>query len=365
MAHSRNKLLLYLFRYLVRQEEQPGLKSIPYSCCSHDGYPSVIWENLFLLYLFAFSEALRYKMSYPTPQHDRIISLTNQLSDCSKSVTRRRLIAKDLEQQLSNHDTRKQLVLDVSKFSLAGRESQALVKLWSNALSRCILMTREFLNCSKVKCNIEDIRLPDKILRASSQPDDAFDSNSLSIPKLSKQSVRNALKFCIESLQNDKIPEGGEQILMDMLAFLCSKNEYMGCFKFAVDFRDTLSEIFYRLNREDVHVPIVESTSRAFGNFFSTCNSLGIEVHSFLPDSLEIVSEWCKINIQKNTVNSSSCCRQHFFNAIATMLFSHPDHSIGPMKRYGRSILNYCKRTYSTTQGIHKEALNRYILAHL
>ena len=81
---------------------------------------------------------------------------------------------------------------------------------------------------------------------------------------------------------------------------------------FAVDFRNTLSEIFFRLTKEDdMAVPIiVESAARAFGNFFCTCNSLGIEVHSFLSDSLEIVSEWCKTNIQKNTVNSSSCCHR-------------------------------------------------------
>jgi hypothetical protein len=35
------------------------------------------------------------------------------------------------------------------------------------------------------------------------------------------------------------------------------------------------------------------------------------------------------------------------------------------MKRYGRHVLRYFKKAYVTAQGFHKEALNRYILAHL
>lgn len=312
-------------------------------------------------------------MVHGKTQYDKIISLTGQLSNSSNTVPRRREIAKELEQQLSNHDVRKRLAVETSirdrtdGFSIAARRCHALSMLWSNALSRCILMCKEIMNESKAKFTIEDIRLPDKILRASSQPDDAFDSNGLGIPKLSKKSVRSALKFCLETLQNENIPRGGEQIMMDMLAFLCSKDEYMGCFKYAVDFRNVLSEIFYRLTKqEDMVAPMIfESASKAFGNFFCTCSRLGIEFHSFISDSLEIVSEWCKINIQRNTVNSSSSSRQYFFNAIANMLGSHPDHSIGPLKRFGRHILRYCKRAYTTAQGVHKEALNRYILSHL
>ena len=179
--------------------------------------------------------------------------------------------------------------------------------------------------------------------------------------------MRAALKFCLEVLQNESIPEGGEQVLLDMLVFLCSKDEYVGSFKYAVDFRNVLVEVFYRLTNEDeMAAPMIfESAAKAFGNLFCTCSRLGIEVHSFMSDSLQNVADWCKINLQRNTINSSSSSRQHFFDAVACMLFSHPDHAIGPMKRYGRHILRYCKRAYATAQGFHKEALNKYILAHL
>ncbi len=311
-------------------------------------------------------------MDHGKTHYDKITSLTRQLSNSGSTVTKRREIAKELEQLLSNHDVRKQLAIEttpresVNGFSIAARRCQVLSMLWSNALSRCVLTTKEILNQSKVKVQVEDLRWPDKILRASFAPDDAF-SNGLGIPKLSKKSLRSALKLCLEILQNEKnIPVGGEQIMMDMLAFLCSKEEYVGCFKYAVDYRNVLSEIFYRLTKQDdVPAPIFDSAAKAFGEFFSTCNRLGVEVHSFLSDSLEIISDWCKINVQRNTVNSSSSSRQHFFNAIATMICSHPDHAIGPMKRYGRHILRYCKRAYATARSHHKDALNRYIVAHL
>ena len=311
-------------------------------------------------------------MNQGKTNYNKIVSLTRQLSDGGSNVTRRREIVKELEELLSNHDVRKRLAIEISPrdrvdgFSIAARRCQVLSMLWSNALSRCVYLAKEIIQ-SKAITKIEDIRVPDRILRASSQPDDAFDSNGLGIPKLSNKSVRNALKFCLEILQSESVPKGGEQILMDMLAFLCSKDEYVGCFKYAVDFRNVLSEIFFRLTKQDdmVSPMIFESASKAFSNFFSTCSRLGIEVHTFISDSLDITADWCKINMQRNTVNSSSSSRQHFFNAIACMLCSHPDHSIGPIKRYGRHILRYCKRAYATAQGFHKEALNRYILAHL
>lgn len=311
-------------------------------------------------------------MNQGKPHYDRIIFLTRQLSDGGVKIKRKRELSKELEELLTNHDVRKKLAVEttprksVNGLSNAARRCQVLNMLWSNALSRCILTSKEIIQ-SKNKVVIQDIRLPDRILRASSQPDEAFDSNGLGIPKLSKKSVRNALKFCLETLQNENIPEGGEQVLLDMLVFLCSKDEYVGCFKYAVDFRNVLSEVFYRLTKQDdMAAPLIfESASKAFGNLFCTCSRLGIEVHTFISDSLEVIADWCKINVQRNTINSSSSSRQHFFDAIACMLSSHPDHAIGPMKRYGRHILRYCKRAYATAQAFHKEALNRYILAHL
>ncbi len=312
-------------------------------------------------------------MDHGRAQYDKIISLTRRLSDSGITPTKQREISKELVQFLSNHDVRKQLAIEttprdsVNGFSIAARRCQVLSMLWSNALTRCVLVTKELVTQKRVKVQAEDLRLPYKILRASSQPDEAFDTNGLGIPKLSKKSIRSALKLCLEVLQNEKtIPEGGELIMMDMLVFLCSKDEYMGYFKYAVDFRNVLSEIFFRLTKQDDTIsPIFESASKAFGNFFATCNRLGIDVHTFVSDSLEVISDWCKINVQNNTVNSSSSSRQHFFNAIANMICSHPDHSIGPMKRNGRHILRYCKRAYATAQGHDKDALNRYILAHL
>ena len=311
-------------------------------------------------------------MDHGKAHYDKITSLTRQLSNSGSTVTKRREIAKELEKLLSNHDVRKQLAIEttpresVNGLSTAARRCHLLSMLWSNALSRCVLTTKEILYQSKVKVQLDDLRWPDKILRASFAPDDAF-SNGLGIPKLSKKSLRSALKLCLEILQNEKnIPQGGEQVMMDMLAFLCSKEECVGCFKYAVDYRNVLDEIFYRLKKQDeVPAPIFDSAAKAFGEFFSTCNLLGVEVHSFLSDSLENISDWCKINVERNTVNSSSSSRQHFFNAIATMICSHPDHAIGPMKRYGRHILRYCIRAYATARSHHKDALNRFIVAHL
>jgi len=284
-------------------------------------------------------------------------------------------MAKELEQQLSNHDVRKELAIETSHeksddYSIASKRRHLLGKLWSNALMQCILMTKEIVNGKKVKCKMDDIRLPYKIMQASLQPDDAFDSSDFDIPKLSKKAVRSAFKFCTDLLRDANISEANVLILVEMLDLLCSKKAFLGCFKYPGDFLTAISEIFYRLRTGDNVEPspriIFESASKAFGSFFSTCDQLGIEVHLFVSDSLEVVSDWCKMNLQSDTVDILSCGLQHFFNGIATMLVSHPDHSIGAMKRHGRYIFNYCKRAYSKAiTDSDKEALNRYFLAHL
>ena len=308
-----------------------------------------------------------------TPTYDAIIALTRQLSNNDTKTTKRRQIASDLERQLSNYSVRKQLADEVSPgigdYSTAVRRCKALQLLWSNALNASIHTVKSILK-TKTKLSVEDIRLPYKILRASSQPDYAFDTNGIGLTKLPKKSVRNALKFCLEMLQNEKVLEvKGEENMIDMLYFLCSRDEYVGYFKYMVDFQNILTEIFFRIREDDdemvAPIELFEASCKVFDALFSTCNRLGIQNHIFISDSLEVVSRWCKKGIQENSFNSTTVTRQHFFNATATILYSHPEHSIGPMKRYGRHILRYCKKAYPCAQGHHKDALNKYLLSHL
>ena len=309
------------------------------------------------------------------PNYEKIRSLATQLQQ-GGAVRKKREIALQLEQMLSNVKIRKKLAEEATPatttssgpddLSIAARQCHALSRLWSAVFTAAIVFSISSLK-GKGKTMLEDIVFPDKLLRASAGPDETFDTKGLKgIPKLSKKTVRGLLKFCLQMLENDTVIEiGGERIMLEMLTRLCSKAEYMGFFKYAADFQCILSEVTLRMNEQRVSVETHIAACKAFDALFDTGNHLGIQLHMFLSDSLQLVSQYCKNKVQENAAHSISTSRLHLFNAVASMLLAHPEHSIGPMKRYGRNFLRYCKRAYANAPSNHRDVFNRYLLAHL
>jgi hypothetical protein len=322
-----------------------------------------------------------------TPTYDQIRSLASQLQQAN-AVTRRREIGHRLEELLSNYDVRKKLAAEAGPpatgiqrqrqrnddLSPTAKRCHALSQLWTTVLTAAFgAVTRTFTS-PKTKLTLDDIRLPHKLLQAAGQPDEAFDDTDgmtriTGIPKLSKKIIRNALKFCLEMLESERVAkvQGGEVLMLEMLAHLCSKADYVGQFKWLTDFEQVMSEITLRMTpkveQEEGH--LFDIAVKAFDGLLQTCHHLGIEMHMFLPDNLKLISDWCATHVREGSCNANSAARPHVFNAVAVMLYSHPDYAIGPMKRHGRNVLRFCKRAYSNATGIHLEAMNNYLLAHL
>jgi hypothetical protein len=320
-----------------------------------------------------------------TPTYDQIRSLSSQLQQAN-SVTKRRELGQALENLLSNYEVRKRLAAEATPpvpgrgrrrsgdLSPTAKKCHALSQLWTAVLTAAFgAVTRTFAS-PKTKITLDDIRLPHKLLQAASQPDGTFDdadgtTKVTGIPKLSRKIVRNALKYCLEMLESERVANvpGGEVFMLEMLVHLCSKPEYVGHFKWSTDFERVLSETTLRMapkvEREESHA--FDTAVKAFDGLLQTCHHLGIEMHMFVSDNLKIVSEWCTLHVKESSFNANSSARPHMFNATAVMLYSHPDHAIGPMKRYGRSILRFCRRAYTNATGIHLEAMNHYLLAHM
>ncbi|KAL3916620.1 MAG: hypothetical protein SGARI_007922, partial [Bacillariaceae sp.] len=253
-------------------------------------------------------------------------------------------------------------------FSFAASRCRGLSTLWAAVFTAAIQFTNAIIKGENGKRGVKptpaDIGFPDKLLRAATGPDPVFDAHGLAIPKLNKKTVRGILRFCLEMLDNEKVIEsGGERQMLEMLARICSRPEYLGFVKEA-RFQTILSEITSRLTEkvsDDAHVV----ACKAFDAFFETCSQLGHPFHAFLADSLRIVSEFFERSLEQGSVESTPAARVHMFNAAASMLFAHPDHSIGPMKRYGRPIFRCCKKTYANAPASQREAMNKYLLAHL
>lgn len=315
------------------------------------------------------------KRQRQTKTYEKIRNLTRRLAEPG-NVRDKRRIALELEQLMSNYDVHVALADEVMSdsrgpddFSLAAKRCRGLATLWSSVFASAIQFTNAVVNGENgkrgvVKPTPADIGFPDKLLRAATGPDPVFDSHGLAIPKLNKKTVRNILRFCLEMLDNEKLLEcGGEVQMLEMLARICSRPEYMGYVKDA-RFQSILSEITSRLTGK-VSPDTYLVACKAFDAFFETSSQLGHPFHSFLSDSLGIVSGFFETCLQEDSPSSAPAARVHMFNAAASMLFAHPEYSIGPMKRYGRPMLRYCKKSYTGAPAIHREAMNKYLSAHL
>jgi hypothetical protein len=306
------------------------------------------------------------------PTYEKIRALTNKLQQQgNESLTKKREIAKQLEQALSDFETRKKLATEATPgrsggaddLSIAARRCHALSKLWSSAFTAAMTYATNVVKKNTKTFQVADISLPYKLLLAASEPDEAFDTQGLGIAKLSKTTVRKTLRFCLEMLQDEKVKQvAGETYMLEMLAKLCEKRECMGYFKYTSDFEAVLSEITIRFT-EEVPEDTFTAACKAFCTFFETSSQLGIQVQMFVSDCLNLVAEYCKGSTK--TVNSFTMARLYLFNAVALILFSHPEHSIGPMKRCGHQLLRYCKKAYANAPSKHREAFDRYLLAHL
>eukprot|EP00980_Cylindrotheca_fusiformis_P018824 scaffold6276_cov138-Cylindrotheca_fusiformis.AAC.11 len=301
-------------------------------------------------------------------EYTRITKLAGQLQ--KGKVTDRRKHGQQLLELLTKKEIRRKIALEAAPDhagpddpSVCATQCHAISQLWTVTLVAAIGSVQSF-QTGKAKISAADVQLPYKLLIACDEPDEVFDDTGLAIPKLSKKTVRAVLNYCLNMLNDDKAVELCEVDLLSMLKHMCSRPEYVGFFtkKF---FTSILGEISERLGIEveEDKPHIFLQAAEALDSLFRTCRTLGIQMNSFTTGVLEIVAEWCKNSLHRESVRITAI--GYFYNTAASILFSHPDTSIGPMKRCGRPILSYCKRCYSATSALEKDALNNYVLAML
>jgi hypothetical protein len=306
--------------------------------------------------------------------YDRIKRLALKLQDHG-NVNERRKLALELEHLMSSYDVRAELAKEatpakrgVDDLSVPATRCLALSTLWATVFTAAIGFTTSIIKGGGgkkgVKLTPADIGFPDKLLRAATSPDKLFDQGGISIPKLNKKTVRAIVKFCLDMLDNDKVIEcGGEIQMLETLSRICSRPEYLGLLKDS-KLPIILSEITSRLT-EEVSTDIFLVSCKAFDAFYDTTSRLGHPVHLYLSDSLCIVSSFCRESLQEHRGDALSIARMHMFNAAASMLFAHPDHAMGPMKRYGCHILRFCKKAYTNASSNHMETFDKFLLAYL
>ncbi len=310
-----------------------------------------------------------------TPTYDEIRKLTNELRNETK-VKARRDLGTTLYNKLKNENTLRKLAIEATpktsnwpdEDSIAAKRCRALSLVWTSVIQGAVHATQSIVAGGKVKLTEQDVTLPYNLLIACDKANEVLGKPNVSIPTLPKRLVRNLLKYCLELLSDQDIIVARLKLL-EMLNFLCSKPDYVGAFKYHNDFAGTLGELFVHLTPEveEKNVFFFNEAAKALDNLLSTSRQLGIQMHVFINDIMASVSAFCKSYAmnQKKFIRPQAPALPHLYNVISNILLAHPDHSIGPMKRFGRSMLRHAKHCYPNAKSPLKEALNSYIAAHL
>jgi len=304
-------------------------------------------------------------MSKPT--YERLRKLANDLLQETR-VKARRDIGNQLLETLTKDDVRRRLAHEAipqsrgpDDPSLQASCCYSLSQLWTFAIKGAISVVHSIQSGkSKAKLALEDVTLPKKLLVACVKPDSVFEG--IEIPKLSRATVRYILKYALNLLADESVLNLAEMEVLDLLLFLCSREEYVPFFKNPSDLENIWQEVTLRLTDEvEKDFPsIFEKASEILDALFSTCYRLGLENHTFVPRMVELVFKWCKQHLVTQTTTP-----QFLIGGLSTLMNAYPDRAIGSVRQYGRALLSYWKRNYASAKGLTKDALNRYMLAHL
>lgn len=305
------------------------------------------------------------------PTYAKIWELATKLHKETKAPERRKL-GVELHSLLTKSEIRKKLISDCTPekagpddLSIPAMRRQRLSQLWSMAILAAVTSVSNHRSTKgkKAKLQAADVELPQKLLTASEVPDGVFESDNLAIPKLAKKDVNRLLNYCLNMLEDEEALNLSEVKLLDMLRQLCAKEEYVAYFSKS-KYTKVFGEIHERLTSEcEMENPAIFKTSaQILEALFRSCQKIGRQMDEYVSGALQIIAVWCK-NTNRSKISGALV---DLYNTVATILFTHPDHSIGPLKRFGRPILSYCKKCYGLSNDrTQKDALHNFILSML
>ena len=290
-----------------------------------------------------------------------IRALANELN--STKVRDRRAAGEQLQQRLSRVEVRQRLAQE------AQGNSQALAEMWGLILMNAIVSVQKMIGKTSTKVTATDLLLPFKLLRCCNLDDTNNNNNNMyqesASSKLSRKTTKLVFSYCYDLLQDDNALELAEVHVLEMMAYLCARKEYVAYMRPHVEMHAVVQQVEMRLTStdDDVRPPVVVVTAgQIFENLLTTSKALGVGMHLLLPGCIKMLAIWCANN--RNT-NRTAVGFSHIFRGLSALLSSDPEQAIAPLTRHGRPILSFAKRRYSFANGKDRNALEEYFLAHL
>lgn len=283
----------------------------------------------------------------------------NHVDQLKASVTKRRKAAESLITLLGNPDIRRRLAQE-------GRSNPkaAVAETWRLVIRGILEATHMTVDSGKTKLTEADIFAPYKLLTLCDAPDDLFGDDET---KLSKVETKDIFRFCFDMLDDERVLDCAEEVLLQMLSHLSSRVEYVAYFKPSI-IRDILDEVKGRIvqgNSEvGVEVPILRESAKLFCNLINTTQKLGISLHPVLRYCIEMVSLYCNENRENDDVLEEL---PFVISGVTILLRSDPELAIGPLTDHGRPIFKFVSSKLINTKNESKlqATLSDYLLSHL
>lgn len=299
-----------------------------------------------------------------------IRSLVMALEQSSK-VQERRLVAEKLQQKLALAEVRAKLAWEASSGNdIASRvkRRKALSELWRYIIKAAVLSMQKMVS-NKIRIREIDIVMPFKLIRCCDLPYEAEDDVPGILPYrpslLSRSETKLVFNYCYDMLQDNTALELAELQLLENLAYLCSRKEYVANMRARREIHAIVQEVESRILGDEQQYPIkiLIATGEVFESLIDTACSLGIGMQLLISGCVKMVAQWCS----RHSKGGGNPPEMNFLiKGLATLLRSDLHQSVAPLTRYGQRILSFVRKAHSSAvTSDSRRALNEYIYSHL
>lgn len=292
----------------------------------------------------------------------------------SPKIRERRSAAEKLQNRLSLAEVRRRLSEEAAGsstgFLARVRRRKILAELWRCIIVNAVMSAKSTSNSSS-KLTVSDIVCPFKLLRCCDTPDDHTDTKDpftrYEPSRLSRKEVEIVFTYCYEMLGNETALALAEPQLLDMLAYICSRKEYVAYLRPYPEMQKIMQEVEHRLLAHETRTDSSDVSLRAakvFENIIRTTMELGVSINLLMAGCVKLASAWCSSQLLRERTRSISELT-HLMRGLAILLQGEPVQAISPLTRHGKPILSFAKRLYNTADENQRSAIDDFFKAHL
>lgn len=324
--------------------------------------------------------------------YNELLSLARNMQDQS-TLTARRTATKKLWDKLSNPQTRTRIATEAPSF-------QALQAFWDLIVSSTILSAQKIDQKTKQGLSQDDLAMAFGLLSLAGDSRHAEEVYTIAAKRpamppqfgklyrdpflLSSKHARMALNFCLELLDDERACDKAESQILRMVAGMVSQTGYVSSFRSESEIQVILEEMEKRIiivsasgenDGRDDRIPhaVQVSAAEIFRNLMRTATvELAMDLPVLVASSIKMVAVWCSKAVSEAADNDMRLSTQNVFlpllDGISCLLHRNPEQACEPLKRHGRVILKFAKKTYRSSpqqDRYYGEILHDYFLAHL